>query len=124
MAPSPKRAKPGSSLCCTNCSTHTTTLGELVRSAYAKNQAMTQAGPRLHRVVRQRALWPRLRLAFFAPGVDLDAISEEPALSYHERLALPCCRNPNEPLILWSATSGHLLTTYSNAASLNKAAPP
>jgi hypothetical protein len=32
-----------------------------------------------------------LRLTFFAPGVDSDALSDAPALAHHERLAYPCC---------------------------------
>ena len=77
---------------CVHCAQHTTaTLGELVRHAHAKNQAMRQATDgSLSRVVRQRALWTSLRKTFFAPGVDSEALSDSPALAQHERLAYPC----------------------------------
>ena len=87
---------------CARCAYHTSvTLGELVRIAHAKNQAMRQAVEvPLNRVVRQRALWAKLRMTFFAPGVDSDALAEAPALAQHERLAYPCrcrCRQTNPP---------------------------
>jgi hypothetical protein len=85
---------------CKVCLRHTNvSLGELVRTAYTKNQAMRQAAPELplHRVVRQRALWARLRLTFFAPDADPDALSIAPALTYRERLAYPCCCRRSQP---------------------------
>jgi hypothetical protein len=76
---------------CARCAQHTSaTLGELVRQAYAKNQHMSKAEAPLSRVVRQRALWTRLRTTFFVIGVDSDALSDVPALAQHERLAYPC----------------------------------
>ena len=92
---------------CVHCAQHTTaTLGELVRHAHAKNQAMRQAtDSSLSRVVRQRALWTSLRKTFFAPGVDSEALSNSPALAQHERLAYPCscsqtCQAPQSPTLI------------------------
>eukprot|EP00045_Choanoeca_perplexa_P021974 m.8024 g.8024 ORF g.8024 m.8024 type:complete len:152 (+) comp9002_c0_seq2:665-1120(+) len=109
-----KRAKfhnpSGDNELCPICAHHTsTTLGELVRIAYTKNQVMREEteGP-LHRLVRQRALWSSFRQTFFAPNVDSDALSNAPALAHYERLAYPChCRHPTplstlHPSCTWS----------------------
>jgi len=89
-----------SQLLCVACAQHTTaTLGELVRHAHAKNQAMRQATDgSLSRVVRQRALWTSLRKTFSAPGADSEALSDSPALAQHERLAYPCSCSQSLPL--------------------------
>jgi hypothetical protein len=96
---------------CKHCARCTNmTLGNLVRCAYTKNKAMADKSLRtpLNQVVRQRALWDHLRQAFFAPGIDSDALSDTPALIQDERLAYPCrCRKvrlPKAPSTLTSSS--------------------
>eukprot|EP00730_Choanoeca_flexa_P015604 TRINITY_DN7199_c0_g1_i1.p2 TRINITY_DN7199_c0_g1~~TRINITY_DN7199_c0_g1_i1.p2 ORF type:complete len:155 (+),score=33.92 TRINITY_DN7199_c0_g1_i1:1391-1855(+) len=62
------------------------TLGDLVRSAHAKNASMARASSdlALNKVILQRKLWRQLQRDFFADGVNADAKCNEPALLPHE----------------------------------------